>query len=371
MNKEELGQLTATKLIEDVDLSDIDLTGYDFSDCTLKNVSFAPEGCQCGVLKDINFKNARLQDISFEYFSLDNCDFDGGDTSLSRVSFNRSVLKKCRFRKAKISWCDFRYAEIHSATLENAQIDFCDFYRAVLSGVTIFRKSRISNSSLFYTHFDGGATIRRENLFQGKLLQQDEEAYRHFLNDWRSFGTGQRKNEQERQSDWSPSESLRARFADAEDIYKTLNGLWMSNGFLSDANWAYVKGRRMERRRMVRELSNSETTFPGRVSNVVRITWNGMSDLMFGYGESIVRMILSYVFVVFLFAYLYFASSEVSLPTYAGALGVSFKNMVAMSSGRFSGISPLIDFLNLVQTTIGILLTGIFGFILGNKIRNQ
>ena len=31
----------------------------------------------------------------------------------------------------------------------------------------------------------------------------------------------------------------------------------------------------------------------------------------------------------------------------------------------------LVDMLNVVQTTIGILLTGIFGFILGNKIRNQ
>ena len=31
----------------------------------------------------------------------------------------------------------------------------------------------------------------------------------------------------------------------------------------------------------------------------------------------------------------------------------------------------LVDMLNVIQTTIGILLTGIFGFILGNKIRNQ
>ena len=33
--------------------------------------------------------------------------------------------------------------------------------------------------------------------------------------------------------------------------------------------------------------------------------------------------------------------------------------------------SPLVDMLNVIQTTIGIILTGIFGFILGNKIRNQ
>lgn len=34
-------------------------------------------------------------------------------------------------------------------------------------------------------------------------------------------------------------------------------------------------------------------------------------------------------------------------------------------------VSPLVDMLNVIQTTIGIILTGIFGFILGNKIRNQ
>ena len=42
-----------------------------------------------------------------------------------------------------------------------------------------------------------------------------------------------------------------------------------------------------------------------------------------------------------------------------------------MDSETIRGVSPLVDILNVIQTTIGILLTGIFGFILGNKIRNQ
>ena len=45
--------------------------------------------------------------------------------------------------------------------------------------------------------------------------------------------------------------------------------------------------------------------------------------------------------------------------------------MVVMDSEMIQGVSPLVDMLNVVQTTVGILLTGIFGFILGNKIRNQ
>lgn len=56
---------------------------------------------------------------------------------------------------------------------------------------------------------------------------------------------------------------------------------------------------------------------------------------------------------------------------YGEALSVSLKNMAGMDSDVLQGVSPLVDMLNIVQTSIGIILTGIFGFILGNKIRNQ
>ena len=62
----------------------------------------------------------------------------------------------------------------------------------------------------------------------------------------------------------------------------------------------------------------------------------------------------------------YFALLE-----YGEALSVSLKNMAGMDSEVLRDVSPLVDMLNIVQTTIGIVLTGIFGFILGNKIRNQ
>ena len=81
------------------------------------------------------------------------------------------------------------------------------------------------------------------------------------------------------------------------------------------------------------------------------------------------RMVITYIVTVFLFAWAF--SSNVSLLEYGEALSISLKNMVGMDSDVLRGVSPLIDMLNIVQTTIGILLTGIFGFILGNKIRNQ
>lgn len=80
-------------------------------------------------------------------------------------------------------------------------------------------------------------------------------------------------------------------------------------------------------------------------------------------------MVITYIIIVFVFAWAF--TSEVSLLQYGEALYISLKNMAGMDSEVIREISPFVDMLNVVQTTIGIILTGIFGFILGNKIRNQ
>ena len=122
---------------------------------------------------------------------------------------------------------------------------------------------------------------------------------------------------------------------------------------------------------MIADLKSGNDSAAQKLKLFLQIFWNFISDAMFGYGESILKMIISYVVVIFIFAYFYYLIPEISLFTYDRAVEVSLKNMVAMSSDEVTGISPLVDFLNVLQTTIGILITGIFGFILGNKIRNQ
>ena len=54
-----------------------------------------------------------------------------------------------------------------------------------------------------------------------------------------------------------------------------------------------------------------------------------------------------------------------------GVMKQKINNMTTSEINALIETKELNDMLNLVQTTIGILLTGIFGFILGNKIRNQ
>ena len=317
------------------------------------------------LLKLIATKNIVGIDLSGE--KLEKIDFTG--CTLERVNFKGCEMVHCRFRNAKISWSDFRYAEIQHGTFEGAQIDFCDFYRAFIDGVVIFSGSSIANCSLNKTYLGDCAIIRKENLRDNRILQQNKEEYRKFLVDWHTYGTGERTNDLNVKSDWSPQAAVDARWADAEVIYKNFNALWSGKGYIADGNWAYVQGKRMERWRMISQMRDKSLNWLKKGANIWHICTNFMSDLFFGYGESMTKMILTYILTVFLFAWAF--TENVSLLEYSQAFAISLKNMVGMDSDILQDVSPLVDMLNVVQTTIGILLTGIFGFILGNKIRNQ
>ena len=317
------------------------------------------------LLKLITTKNIVGIDLSGE--KLEKIDFTG--CTLERVNFKGCEMVHCRFRNAKISWSDFRYAEIQHGTFEGAQIDFCDFYRAFIDGVVIFSGSSIANCSLNKTYLGDCAIIRKENLRDNRILQQNKEEYRKFLVDWHTYGTGERTNDLNVKSDWSPQAAVDARWADAEVIYKNFNALWSGKGYIADGNWAYVQGKRMERWRMISQMHDKSLNWLKKGANIWHICTNFMSDLFFGYGESMTKMIVTYILTVFLFAWAF--TENVSLLEYSQAFAISLKNMVGMDSDILQDVSPLVDMLNVVQTTIGILLTGIFGFILGNKIRNQ
>ena len=77
-----------------------------------------------------------------------------------------------------------------------------------------------------------------------------------------------------------------------------------------------------------------------KLTNLWYILTNIISDIFFGYGESMFKMIVTYILTVFFFAWVF--AENVNILEYTQALAVSLKNMA-----------------------------GIFGFILGNKIKNQ
>ena len=377
MNSNTLNQLIEKKHIEGVDLSTIDINGRNFTGCTIINVKFSKKNQHNRILTNVNFTNATLENVDFIDAKLDNVKFDNAimegcsfqiysekvdKPTIDRVSYKKCTIRSCRFRDAEIKYSDFRYAEITNSTFENSNIEFCDFYRTLFIGQNIFYYSKIIDSSI-PTYFEG-TIIRRDNLTNDRILQQNYRKYRIFLEDWYTI----RENDRDEKAIFDIKKSHNARYKQAENIYRELNGLWNSKGYFSDANWAYIQARRMERKSLIYDLINIKGVF-NKIILLPRIIWNCLCDLCFGYGESILKTIATYFVIVLIFANIL----NIKLPdcSFLDSIWYSIKNMIAQTPEEIMLGRTLVDMLNLVQSTLGILITGILGFIIANKIRNQ
>lgn len=382
IDNQKLNKLIKAKIIKNIDLTDLTFNGADFTSCTLTNVRFSNNDKNLKLISKVNFSRAKLKNVEFGNAVLLNLDFSNAllencsfeidnrilEPTLSKVSFAESSMDGCRFHNSIIEWCDFRYAEITNTTFQNAKIDFCDFYRTYFHKINIFKNAQISNSSLNYTLFEG-SIIRKENIIDGAILQENRDNYRKFLVEWEVNGPGIRQASSKK--DWKPifKRESNEMFKHAENIYRNLSGNWASSGFLSDSNWAYIKAKRMERKRLVWERKN-ERNYVKKIFLLRKSIGNWLIDFSFGYGESAYRTIRTYVLTILFFTILLY--NYVPLDSLSSSIICSFKNMIAQTPDELKGSeSFIITLMSVVQSTLGILLTGIFGFIIANKIRNQ
>ncbi|ABE52064.1 hypothetical protein [Methanococcoides burtonii] len=219
---------------------------------------------------------------------------------------------------------------------------------------------------MHYTYFSEGATIRKENLKDERILQQDEDSYRDFLEYSKESGIKGR--------DWKPEESLNDRFTDAEDIFRYLSGFWLTKGYMQDSNWAYVQAKRIERERLKNELeikkkNSNYISYYTKFKISFQIFLSYLADILCKYGESLTRITRTLFATFLLFAIIYYFA--LSLTSIYQALWISFQRMVTINPEELTNVPNRIQFISLLQTIISILLIGLLGFILGNKIRHQ
>ncbi len=362
MDYETLKEMVEKKHIESVaiDLSNIDVNDMDFSNCKIINVVFYADNQTNIMICNVKFKNSYLFKVDFSNTNLKNVNFDC--STLEKVSFRKSIINNCRYRNSIIKYSDFRYSEINNSSFQHANITLCDFYRTLHIGNNVFLFSNIEDSSIS-TYFEGSA-FRKSNIANGRILQQDKLKYRKFL-EWHE----ERLNDMNEISDFDIEESFNARFEQAENIFRELNGLWNNKGYISDANWAYIQAKRMERKNLIYVRKN-EPNYLKKIKPLLKTMGNWLVDFAFGYGESIYKTIRTYILIILFFTILLYF--YVPLDDIYTSLLWSYKNMIAQTPDQIKySQSFLITLLSVVQSTLGILITGIFGFIIANKIRNQ
>jgi len=355
-NSAELLNKLREKTIKDLDLTKFDFKrdNIDFSGKTLEGVDFSDNQ----TLKDISFLKATLIDCKFERAALDSCDFSMADIkgtgAAKYASFKNTKIYKTKFRNARIETCDFRYADVIDSTLQGAYFKYTDFYRTAFKGITVFQDAKIESSSLNYVSFETFC-ITRSNLLVNKagaaLVQENEAVYKDFLAKWIRLDII--KNEMSIIDD-----GLASKFREAERIYRQLSALWESKGHNRDAEWAYVHAKRMERSRLWFESADNK--FTNRLKAIVNL----LTDVLLGYGVSFSKIFISYFVLIALFGLIY----RIML---AEDIATCIKMSVSFTIGAASASSPSIEPLSMLQTGLGMLLTGFMGFVVANKVRKS
>jgi len=356
-NSAELINKLRENTIKDLDLSKFDFIkdNIDFSHKYLEGLDFSDNE----TLKDVSFMKATLIDCRFERSSLDTCDFSfaeiKGTGDAKYASFKNTKIYKTKFRNAKIETCDFRYADVIDSTLQGAYFKYTDFYRTAFKGITVFQDAKIESSSLNYVSFETFC-LTRDNLLVNKsgaaLVQENEAVYRDFLAKW--VRKDIIKNEMSIIDD-----GLAYKFQEAERIYRQLSALWEEKGHNRDADWAYVQGKRMERNRLWFESKTN------KFANRIKAAFSWLSDAVLGYGVSVTKIFISYIVLIVIFTAIYGSLLDVGI---TDCIKLSLKYTIG---GDIEETVPLVETLAMLQTGLGMLLTGFLGFVVANKVRKS
>jgi len=353
---QELLNLINQNSIKDLDLTEFDFTNnhINFSGKQLDGVDFSDNK----TLKNVLFQKSVLIDCKFERSFLDACDFTLADIKgtgdAKYASFKDAKIYKTKFRSAVIDLCDFRYADIIDSTLQGARLRYTDFYRTAFKGITIFQDAEIESSSLNYISFETFC-ITSDNLKKNEsgasLVQENHAIYEDFLSKWIRLDNV--KNEMS-----IVEGGLASKYREAERIYRQFSALWEGRGHNKDAEWAYVQGKRMERKRLWYE---SETNI---FVNKFKAILNLLLDIILGYGVRLTRVICTYIMLIIIFGVVYKILSHHNIVD-------CMKLSIGYTIGVRIDASPVIEILSMFQTGMGMLLTGFMGFVVANKVRKS
>ncbi len=273
--------------------------------------------------------------------TLREADLKGAD--LSEANLRRAMLSQARLQGTKLRGADLRRASIAGADLGGA-----DLRDARLDGLD-FSRSLIPHVSL------GGARLARTRFERDQL-------------------------------GGAVGEELAAEHDEARKAYLALERLFQESGDPDGASWAYRRKRRMEKLDALDKARDARDAGDRRamIACSVDFASNQVVEWVCDYGESAGRILKFMGVILLAFAMIYGLTGGVvrTTATVAGEVKVTTRRPIdlflfslfamASPSNPPVGLLPrdeVTQLLSGVQALIGIALTGLLGFVMGNLVR--
>lgn len=349
--------------LEGARLGEADLVGADLSD------AFAGEADLSGaLLEDATLHNAKLRFADFSKAILDGADFSEAD------------LWGAKFRETAADRVLFRNARLDESSLIGAELAGADFFRATLRRADL-SMARLQNANLREAVLDG-ANLAGANL-KGALLPNLSLTSCTLTRVCFAGAWLERTRMHAHQIGGQVGEEGLNDLEGAIDSYLVLERNFISLGNSEDASWAYLRRRQVGRRLHGRAAKAEFKAH--RLGGVIRPAALWLSDSaaewLCNYGESLYRVARSFLTILIVFALLYwvtgslrardgFAGSHPTSPINYLLFSLNSMTTVGTSEVALRPRGEMGTLLSSLQTVIGTVLLGLFGFVLGARIRS-
>ena len=303
-------------------------------------------------LRFANLREANLEGVRLQRANLEGANLQGANLSHARLQ--EAYMALANLQGANLSWARLQVNSLWQSELQGASLEHADLRRVDLRYVKSLRGAFFYGVRLDHTDMDRN-----------------------------SLGP-------------AVGEELAGKYSRARDAYLRLKRNFDDLGDYAASAWAYQKERQMEKmcsapwraRRFYGKSQlgdTEESKLPAWHPQVLwfyaghtwKWFWDWVAELVCGYGESVGRVLVTMAAVLVGFAAFYWANGAVVDPNgmpVSSLLDYLTFSLGALTTLGFRGLEPAnraIEFWTNIQAMLGIGLTGLLGFVLGNRIRRS
>lgn len=323
--------------------------GAQDSSLCLREAVLSGAQMQGAKLRRADLFEAKLIRTRLEGADLRNASLIGAD--MQGIFLRYADLRYSNLGGANLTDADLRDTQLAGVELEKADLTGADLRGAILEGVDLSKVASLKHIFISGAKFDK-VTIQPEQLQDGLGEEKDgnyEQACRAYL-------------------------MLKQNFSDI--------------GEYNASSWAYRQERRMEKLHALAQARGAKVDHKWR--NAVRNYWKAAGDAfveqLCDYGEGVGKVLCWILLLLFIIGPLLFysmGSFQLSSPENSstpfrlwqqalGYLQALLYTFDVFTTASFSDLRPADDFTRLtsgVLAFVGIFLTGLLGFVAGNRIR--
>ncbi len=407
-------------LKRDARLGGIDLAGAyleraDLREANLRGANLRSARMRGADLREAELGGADLSDVNAEEANATNVDLAGA--ILDRAVLNGASLIGAICEELHATRAMLRFTILDNAALEDATLDESDLWGARLDGADLrnaslkgarLQEASLRGANLYNVNLSGadlrGADLREVNLddsdLRGALLEgadlrgaslQGARLQEVDLSETKLGGIRLGKAWLERtrmhrsQLGEAIGDELAADYEGAAQGYLSLEHNFDVLGDHESVSWSYRKRRRMRKLQALKAARTAwkEGSYGDAIDHYRRYVLDGVVEALCDYGESVWRVVVTLFAVYCLAFFLYGITGSVVRVGTGEVIGFgSLRDLVDLATfsltcvtspeGPSVGLEPRnasVHILTSIQVILSVALTGLLGFVLGNRIR--